>query len=248
MQELADERRAVETALEAAGMEAFVFETDAGAQPGSAVTTYREALLECDVYLGVFASGWGDYTRDEFETAVRAGLPLLLYQRELRGGEGRDRRLEDFLEQAGHVEEGDLGTWAWVGRPGLADLVGIHDVFDPEAPLPGGQNFYRWGTPEVTDADEDIFNQEQSSVIDDATRRFAELRDELNATIDPNEIADLVGQAEEILADQVVIIPLYARPSVAVVWADELAGYRHNVSAAGDLWNVETWYRVTGSG
>ena len=32
----------------------------------------------------------------------------------------------------------DLGEWAWVGSPGLAGLISIHDVFDPEAPPPDG--------------------------------------------------------------------------------------------------------------
>jgi len=40
----------------------------------------------------------------------------------------------------------DIGQWAWVGSPGLAGLIGIHDVFDPNGLPPDGNNFYRWGT------------------------------------------------------------------------------------------------------
>jgi peptide/nickel transport system substrate-binding protein len=138
----------------------------------------------------------------------------------------------------------DLGEWAWVGTPGFAGLISIHDVWDPEAPPPNGGNYYRWGTPEVTDADPDGFNQGASSVIDENTARFAELRDLMNATVDEGEIVEYLAEAEAILADQVVIIPLYARLDPGAVWADEIAGYKHNPTSAGDAWNIETWYRV----
>ena len=138
----------------------------------------------------------------------------------------------------------DLGEFAWVGTPGFAGLVSILDVFDPEAPPPDGSNFYRWGTPEVTGADPDGFNQSASSVIDDNTVRFAEIRDAMNATVDDGELVTLLNEAENILADQVVIIPLYARLDPGAVWADEIGGYKHNPSQAGDTWNIEEWYRV----
>ncbi len=138
----------------------------------------------------------------------------------------------------------DLGEWAWVGTPGFAGLISIHDVFDPEAAPPDGQNFYRWGTAEVTGADPDGFNQGASSVIDDNTLRFAELRDAANATVDVDELESLINEMEQILADQVVIIPLYARLDPGAVWADEVGGYKHNPSQAGDTWNIEEWYRV----
>ena len=138
----------------------------------------------------------------------------------------------------------DLGEWAWVGTPGFAGLIGIHDVWDPEAPPPNGGNYYRWGTPEVTDADPDGFNQGASSVIDENTARFAELRDLANSTVDTDALVGYMAEMEQILADQLVIIPLYARLDPGAVWADEVAGYKHNPTQAGDTWNMETWYRV----
>ena len=125
----------------------------------------------------------------------------------------------------------DLGEWAWSSSPGLAGLVGIHDVFDPESPPPDGQNSYRYGT-------------EDSSVIDDASARFAEVRDEMNATVDPDELAALITEAETILADQVVMIPLYARLVFAAVWEDEIGNFKHNPTQASETWNVEYWYRT----
>jgi peptide/nickel transport system substrate-binding protein len=125
----------------------------------------------------------------------------------------------------------DLGEWAWVGTPGLAGLISIHDVWDPEAPPPDGGNYYRWGT-------------EDSSVIDDATARFAVVRDEMNATIDAAELAVLIEEAENILADQLVIIPLYARLVTAAVWEDEISNFKHNPTQASHTWNLEYWYRT----
>ncbi len=105
----------------------------------------------------------------------------------------------------------DLGEWAWLGTPSLDTLVGVHDVFDPDAPPPSGSNFYRWGTPAVTGADPAGFNQGPSSVIDEHTARFAELRDLMNSTSDRTQIVAYIREAEKILADQVVVIPLYLR-------------------------------------
>ena len=124
----------------------------------------------------------------------------------------------------------DLGEWAWSGSPGFSGGVSLYDLFDPEQPPPDGQNVYRWGTPD-------------SSVIDDNSKRFAEIRDELNASVDPNVLIPLMQEGEQILADELVIIPLYARLTVGAVWGDTVGGYKHNPTSATDLWNIEEWYR-----
>ena len=124
----------------------------------------------------------------------------------------------------------DVGQWTWRGSPGFVSLVGFHDLFDPEAPPPDGQNFYRWGT-------------DDSSVVDEATQRFAEVRDGMNATVDHTELTVLIREAENILADELVIIPLFPHPVAAAVWADEILGFRHNPTQAGFTWNIEFWHR-----
>lgn len=124
----------------------------------------------------------------------------------------------------------DLGQWTWQGSPGFASLVGFHDVFDPESPPPDGKNFYRWGT-------------QNSSVIDESTRRYADLRAEMQDRFDFVELSVLIQEAEKILSDDLVIIPLYAHPLVAAVWADEIIGFKHNPTRAGFTWNIETWRR-----
>jgi peptide/nickel transport system substrate-binding protein len=125
----------------------------------------------------------------------------------------------------------DIGEWPWVGSPGLAGLVAIHDIFDPDAPPPDGSNYYRWGT-------------EDSSVRGEETERFAEVRDLMNETVDADELESLIAEAEDILADQMVILPLYSRLVVGAVWEDEIANFVMNPTQAAHTWNIEEWYRA----
>ncbi len=126
----------------------------------------------------------------------------------------------------------DFGEWAWVGTPGLAGLIGIHDVWDPEAPPPDGSNYYRYGIAE------------EGATADDASARYAEVRDLMNQTVDPDELAALISEEENILADNAIMHPLYARLVTAAVWEDEVGGFKHNPSQAGHTWNIEDWYRT----
>ncbi|MGI9584040.1 MAG: ABC transporter substrate-binding protein [Acidimicrobiia bacterium] len=125
----------------------------------------------------------------------------------------------------------DVGEWAWTGSPGLSGLVAIHDLFDPKSPPPEGANFYRWGTPD-------------SSVVDAATERFGEVHTQMNSTIDEAELVSLIADAEQILAENIVFLPLYSRPVTGAVWADEIGGYKLNPTLAGHTWNIENWYRT----
>lgn len=142
----------------------------------------------------------------------------------------------------------DLAEWSQEGRPGLADLVGWHAWLDPDGPLPEGRNLYRWGTPAVEGSDEGRFDQ-GPGYSDEQSARFAELWDLMQGSIDEVDIAAYLSEAETILADQVVIIPLYQRPDAGAVWADTLGGYRHlpyylgELVQGGDTWNVESWFR-----
>ncbi len=125
----------------------------------------------------------------------------------------------------------DIGQWAWVGSPGLVGLIGIHDVFDPKGPPPKGDNIYRWGTP-------------GSSVRDEYTKRFAEIVKEMSSTVAETEIFALVREAEEILADQAVILPIVQSLVMGAVWGDEVGGFKMNVSQTSHTWNIEEWYRT----
>jgi len=194
--------------------------------PGLAAELYRaaveEAGVECSV---VFTAVTNEQVRVELAELLAAMFADadIPYRQELEA-------IEPFWGVTVPTGTWDSGEWAWIGSPGLAGLIGLHDVWDPEAPPPLGQNVYEWGTPD-------------SSLIDEATARYAEIRDAMNATVDEDELAALVAEAEALLADNVVFIPLYARLNPSAVWADEIAGYVHNPSQAQDTWNLEEWYR-----
>ena len=139
----------------------------------------------------------------------------------------------------------DLGDWTWVGRPGLRELAALHRVWDPEQAPPIGANYYRFGSPGYQGEGDLLDYQEgPSSLLNEHTARMAEIYDLLGATVDEREVLALVAEAETILAEQLVFIPLYELPDAGVVWADEIGGYRHH--PAEDTWNIATWNRIDG--
>jgi len=126
----------------------------------------------------------------------------------------------------------DVGNWAWAGASGAEGTVDFFRRLAPAEPPPDGANVYRWGSPD-------------SSVAgNEAVVQFELLLERLRQSVDPAEIRDLARQAEELLAEQAVIIPLAARPVTGAVWADEIQGFRMNPTAAGFTWNIERWYRI----
>jgi ABC-type transport system substrate-binding protein len=133
------------------------------------------------------------------------------------------------------LDEGawDLAEWGWVGGAGMEALIEFQDFFDPTGQPPEGSNLVRWGTRD-------------SVVRDESTERFAEIQEELRTSVDRDRLAGLIAESEEILADQVVMIPLFANPEVAAVWADELSGFVFSTSAARYTWNIEDWHRTIG--
>ncbi len=143
----------------------------------------------------------------------------------------------------------DVAEFGLVGAAGYSAIASQLAWWDPDGAPPAGQNYWRWGTAAVSGEFLAGYNQGPSSVRNEATERFAEVFDHLTAAADPDTILSDVLEAESILADQVVFVPLYQRPSAGAVWADRVAGYVHNPSGAGstlagDTWNLEDWYRV----
>lgn len=186
-----------------------------------------------------------------FNSPARLLLSQVLIEMFTPVGIAYEAELEDsvlFFGDTLDVGTWDLAEWSQEGRPGLAELVDWHAWLDPEGPLPAGRNLYRWGTPAVEGSEAGRFDQ-GPGFSDEQTARFAELWDLMRGTVDEAELAAYVGEAESILADQVVIIPLYQRPDAGAVWADTLGGYRHlpyylgELVQGGDTWNVEHWFR-----
>jgi len=131
------------------------------------------------------------------------------------------------------LDEGtwDAGLWAWVASPGAAGFTSLLDFVDPDGAPPDGANYYRWGTPD-------------SSVNGDAVVRFREILASARDTVDPEQLVALARAAEEVLADDAVLIPIGSRVVVGAVWADKVSGFEMNTSAAGHTWNIEFWFRI----
>ena len=62
MEELAVERKVVKAALATFHVDAWVFETDAGARPDTIEQTYLKEIEAADLYIGVFWTSMGSLT------------------------------------------------------------------------------------------------------------------------------------------------------------------------------------------
>jgi ABC-type transport system substrate-binding protein len=153
----------------------------------------------------------------------------------------------------------DISSWGWQAAPLLTSLLGFQGSFDPaRPPSPGGSNFYRWGTDAVEFVAGNTYSgtgyeQGPSSVINSGTIRYGFVNRGLNSTLDQDEIASLVAEAESILANQVALIPLYQHPRLGAVWTDSITGYAAVPIGGGsalavDTWNVALWHRSDSGG
>ncbi len=125
----------------------------------------------------------------------------------------------------------DVGSWGLSSAPGASNAAAFFTIFDPDGLPFVGSNFFRWGTID-------------STVTGEAVDRYRDLVDELQGLIDPAEASILMALAEEILADQVVFIPLVVRDDVGVAWwASRVEGVTLN-PYGGIAWNVASWRRI----
>ena len=138
----------------------------------------------------------------------------------------------------------DVSMWAWEIPGGLSGVVRSLSCWDPAGPPPTGLNYQRWGTPAVSGYGPE-FDQAAFTVSDDSTARYASLLEEMRTTADRDRLVELAAEAEEILADQVVFIPLATRGHAAAWWSESVAGVRHH-PARPVTWNVDRWYRLDG--
>jgi tetratricopeptide (TPR) repeat protein len=114
MAELAPERKIVKAELDKLHVDAWVFETDAGARAQSVQQTYLKEVEAADFYIGIFWTGYGEYTIEEFDHAYKLGKSCLVYEKR-SNIEGRDPRLTAFLEKIGEVK--GLVTIRWFETP-----------------------------------------------------------------------------------------------------------------------------------
>ena len=111
MSELAPERLLVKAALDELEVDAWVFEKDAGARPGSIEETFLEEVETADLYLGIFWRGYGPYTREEYDHALKLGKDRLIYEKRADIESKREPALQAFLDEAGGVETGVTPRW-----------------------------------------------------------------------------------------------------------------------------------------
>jgi peptide/nickel transport system substrate-binding protein len=181
------------------------------------------------------------------EGSLRAEVGAMIA--DMLGAIGCDARLavEDsslFFGQTFARGDWDLGLWAWDMPAGASGVGRTLAHWDPAGPPPVGLNYQRWGTPAVSGQGED-FDQGASPVAGSATIRYAALLEEMGHTADRDRYVALAAQAEEILADQAVLIPLATRGRALAWWSDTLAGPSRHPSRPG-TWNLERWYRPEG--
>ena len=131
-----------------------------------------------------------------------------------------------FGEQLG-AGEFDIGMWAWPSNGGYGDQIALMERFDPASEADDA-NYGKWGV---------------DASASDGTAAFSELVAEARTTIDPVRFAEIVERAEQLLAEDLPLIPLFHRSSVAAVWTDSVAGIVHNGSSSDLTWNVETWQK-----
>src|SRR5712691_12724569 len=106
MQELADERLAVQAALKAYEMYGWMWEAHAGARPEPIRSIYLKEVEACDLYLGLFWLGYGQYTIEEYEQARKLHKPCLIYEKSVNV-EQRSPDLAAFLDRLQQVDSPD---------------------------------------------------------------------------------------------------------------------------------------------
>jgi peptide/nickel transport system substrate-binding protein len=105
----------------------------------------------------------------------------------------------------------DLFLFAWVGNPDPSGSVEIHKC-------EGTQNFQGYCNEEVTD-----------------------LLEESDVTVDPAARADLMNQADALMAEDLPILPMYQKPTF-FAFSDRLQNAIDNATQNGPTWNAEDWF------
>jgi len=122
----------------------------------------------------------------------------------------------------------DVSAWRFGAGSGLGAAVSFMRFFDPDGLPFLGDNYFRWGTVD-------------SGIENSSTRRYGEIIDALDRAVEPETMRTLLIEAEAILAEQVVILPLILSSDIGLAhWPDTVAGVTIN-RVQGPLWNVDTW-------
>lgn len=111
----------------------------------------------------------------------------------------------------------ELAEWAWLATPDPTQTILFSKDQIPTDDNPGGQNYYRYENDEVT-----------------------RLLKESDKVLDERQRADLFKQAQNQMAEDLPIIPMYQRPDY-YAFAENLTGPDVNPTLAGPFWNMGDW-------
>jgi ABC-type transport system substrate-binding protein len=114
--------------------------------------------------------------------------------------------------------------FAWnPGAAGLDPLIAIQENFGPESAF----GIYSWGT-------------DDSAIASATTERYAEIVRQLPRTFDDDEVARLINEAEQILADELVFIPLFPQGFADFWKPDRVAGPESEIIATDypGIWEI----------
>ena len=102
--ELHDERLVLKHKLLSRGIDAFVFELDAGARPETPQQAYLDEVANSDLYIGIFWNQYSTPTIEEFQQARKLGKPCLIYVKNF--DVNREPLLEKFLHEISNSSSG----------------------------------------------------------------------------------------------------------------------------------------------
>ena len=107
----------------------------------------------------------------------------------------------------------EMGEWAWLATPDPS----LHSLFSANQIPPKGENYYRYKNEQVT-----------------------QWLEEADQTLDEAQRAQLLRQAQEQMAEDLPILPMYQRPQYTA-FSENLTGVDPNPSLAGPYWNMGEW-------
>jgi peptide/nickel transport system substrate-binding protein len=111
----------------------------------------------------------------------------------------------------------EMAEWAWLATPDPTQTVIFAADEVPTDKDPAGQNWYWYKDEEVT-----------------------RLLKESDRTLDVQQRAQLLKRAQEQMAEDLPILPMYQRPEY-YAYSDDLVGPDVNPTTAGPFWNMGDW-------
>lgn len=249
LNESRDFREAVARLIDRESLVAGVFGERVGALdtivgvswPQAGTDAWAQYAPDSELEAGLLASALTELDQSElavrFSTSTSLGRTQIagaILQRFAERGVSADvelLELGEFFRDRVLTGDFDIAEWAWRATPGpVGAVIDLEDRF-LLLPEDDGYNFYRWGA--------------DGSVPSDVATEVGERISRLDAILDLDELRDELIAIESLLADEIVVVPLYAVPNAAAVWVSSFEGF-HHVASAPHTWNAAEWHRAGG--